>query len=520
MAMKPGVSWAQLSLAPAREASSPRYLAAWLPAFALERLGFEAGEPAAVLAEQKSALRVVSCTPAAREAGVRPGMPAAEARARCPSLAEQPWSEAEEAADRAALVRALARWCDRVRAEPGEVVLMEISAVTTLYGGEEAVAERIAEQLGDFGHAAVVAVADHPRAAWALARAGVSGVVPMGQGAQALAACPILALGPSEALAEAWRTLGLAQVGQLARLDPASIAGRFGSEGVWLHAAARGLAGPPWSALPPPEPVEPVAVLLESPVEAVPALRPFLEQGLARLCEDLRARGRRLAAMELRLDLERGPAVRIPLRPARPTRDPVLLSDLLSERLGGIRLAAPVVALWAYVRDEVPGEGVQLGLLDRREGDLAWASLCARLRDVLGEACVVQPVLREAWLEEERWVAVPVGDPPPEVPEDPVDDPVAWQEAAAWRFPRPRPVRLRRVPLPVDVQEEEGRPVALRVAGGGWAPVHAARGPEVLEDGWWRPGGGARRRAWITRLPEGTAWMVQERGRWAVAGWF
>ena len=520
MALKPQVAWAQLALAPPRPGAA-RYLAVWLPAFPVERLGHDPDAPVILVTLRQGALRAVAVSPGAQSAGVASGMAVADARAACPEVRVEPWDASGEASDRAALVRALGALCDRVRAEPEDVVLMDISPVTTLYGGEAAVVDRVRARLDTFGHRCRVAVTDHPRAAWALARwLGQDAIVPAGEAAGVLAPLPVEALGPSPALAEAWRALGVRTLADLTRLDPASIAGRHGAEGIGLHRAARGLAGPPWAALPPPAPPDPVQVGLEAAADSVEAVMAALEPGLEALRCALRSRGRRVAAVRLRLELERGDAVEVSLRPARPTRDPVLLASLLRERLAVTRLSAPVVGLWLHPLDEVVDEGLQPGLYDRREAGAAWDALVSRLRDTLGDTRVLRPVPVDAWLPEEAWIGVPAGDALPEPLPVVADDPVEAQEGAAWRAALPRPLSLRPVPLPVEVQLRAGRPVAVRDAASRWSPIRRVRGPEVQEDGWWRPCGGVSRDAWIARTDHGDVWLWCERGAWRLAGWF
>lgn len=502
-------------------AVGPRYLVAHLPAFALERCGWSAEELVVLVALQQSALRVVACSPAAVAAGLFVGMRAAEARARLPEVVVAPWDEVGEAADRVELVRALEPLCDRIAALGSSALVLEISACTTWYGSEAEVAARVRARLGELGHRAHVAVADHPQAARALACVGREEVVAAGEGAWALAALPLEVLAPSEGFAEALATLGLRTVGQLARLDAASVAGRWGAEGVALHRVARGLPGPAWMARPVPLPLERVRITVEEELADREAVALRLDQGLVRLRDQLAARELVAAVVEVRLELAWGPSVIVRARAAHPTRDPVTLGRLLRDRLTPLTLEAPVCGLLLHAHEVAPDDGGQRHLIERREGGGRWSELVARLSDVLGDDAVFQAQPAAAWQPERTWVprAILAAPPPASRASPTIEDPVELQEGAAWCAPRPRPTLLRSPPLPVNLRVVEGRPVALLTRQGA-APIRRARGPELLSGGWWEASGGFQRSYWVVEVPEGAAWVFEEGGAWFLHGWF
>jgi hypothetical protein len=243
-------------LFPDEVAAGPRYLVAHLPGFRVERCGWSAHALVGLVAERQGAVRLVALSPAAREVGLAVGMTASEARAREPGVVLEPLDEDAEAADRAELVRCLEPWCDRVATLGLDALVLEVSGCAAWYGDEATLVARVRERLAELGHVAHFAVSDHPRASSALAACGIEAIVPVGQGSEALAGLPLAALEPSPELADAWATLGLGRVGQLARLDAASVAGRWGAEGVELHRVARGQVGPAWTVRPVEAPLE------------------------------------------------------------------------------------------------------------------------------------------------------------------------------------------------------------------------------------------------------------------------
>lgn len=514
--------------------TGPRFLVAHLPDFALERCGWSAEAPVALVADRQGAVRVVASSSGARAAGVGPGMRAAEARALLPGLVVDPWDEAGEADDRLALVRALEPVADRVQALGADAVVLEVSVCTGWYGDEAAVVRRVRERLAELGHESWIGLADHPRAALALARVRREAIAAPGQGAAALAGLPLPVLDPSPELAHAWATLGLERVGELARLDAASVAGRWGAEGVELHRVARGLPGPAWTVAPVEAPIDRVPVVPDDELDHVEAIVAHAERGLAVLRDRLAARERVLAALEVRLDLARGAPVVVPVHAAHPTRDPALLARLLRDRLARIALGAPVTALWLHAAEVVPDDGGQQHLHTRREGGGRWSELVARLVDVLGDDAAFEPELVPTWRPEAAWrprrlttarPGAPSGGHPSRPPgarraatrRD--DDPVEAQEAARWHEARPRPTRLLPTAQPIGVVAEHGRPVAL-VSRRGRVPLRRVRGPERLSGAWWEPDGGFDRAYWTVAVPDGVAWVHEEGGVWYLDGWF
>jgi protein ImuB len=500
--------------------SGPRYLVVRLPAFRLERCGFGAEEVVALIAERQNATRLVACTPAAIEAGLREGMTAAEARALVTEVQLEPLDEPGEAVDLADLVRCLDVLCDRVRAFGEDEILLEISACAGVFGGEQATLAKVRAYVEDLGHHCVLALADHPLAAAALARVHPSDVLVLqGEGAQALARLPLWALGPSEELRAGLRALGIRHVGRFASLDAASVAGRFGEEGLDLHRVAQGVPAPVWGALPQPSAVGRMQLVVEHELVSVDEIMLRVARGLDDLRTALESRGEVVTILELRLDVDRGMPVRMPIRVGRPTRDPAVLAPLVRTRLDRLTLEAPVVGLTLHAPEVCPERGEQEDLLARREAIEPLSELLVRLTEALGEEAVSCPELTETWRPEAAWVARPVHAPEERPPTPVEDDPVAWQEEASWALPRPRPTLLRRLPRPVKVRTRSDVPCGLRTLRG-WVPILQAEGPEVLEGDWWHADGGFARRYWVARLPERTVWLFEERGAWYLHGWF
>src|SRR5262249_1165480 len=117
--------------------------------------------------------QVVLCCHRAIEAGVRVGMPLAEALAVEPELnvhEANPQSELQALEDLAAWAQ---RYSPILGLEEGPVpesLLIDITGCAACFGGEERLAQRAVRELRALGYTARIALADTVGAAWALAR--------------------------------------------------------------------------------------------------------------------------------------------------------------------------------------------------------------------------------------------------------------------------------------------------------------------------------------------------------------
>ncbi len=512
-----------------------RWLVVHLPAFRLERCGFSFDDLAGLIAEERNALRVICATPAASAEGIQPGTTAAEARALVPEIELIPLDREGEAADRRELLRSFGRLSDRVAALGDDDILLEVSRTAHIFGGEEGVVGAALALAEEFGHRARVVLADEAIGAAAVARTGLRAlgeagrVIPRGALAGELADLPVAALGPSPALREALRTVGIRKVGDLVRLDPASVAGRWGEEAAHLTRIGRGESvGVPG---PPARDEGPIA--LSAPLAGATTLSEVafaLPSTIGRLVQELAARDLAVIRLRVLLRLERtadarGPTlglVQVPVRAGRPTRDPIRLRRLIQSRLEAVRLSAPVSELVIEVAESAPALGWQPGLIDRTEATEPLPELLARLTDTLGEAAVFAPGVVDRWRPETSWeprlfpaapAIRPVGVGHALVA-DPVEAQDQWVRAVVRR---PRPSLL--LPLPQRIEMRPGDPLAVRL-GESWVAVTHLEGPERLQGEWWRIGESLDREYWVATLGHSVAWLFREQMRWYLHGWF
>lgn len=534
------------------------------------------GAPAAVL----SANRVVVCNESARREGVRRGHRRRDAQARCPELVLLAANPDRDA-----------RWFEPVLATVEEVRpgvaplrpgLLALPAPGRFFarrgvGGEEAAAAVLAEHLVGAGvwDCRFGAADDLYTAERAARRASPQEcvAVPAGGSPEFLRGLPVDVLGDDGPqgveLADLLRRLGLALLGDLARLSGDEVSNRFGSYGRDVWRRVRGeqavvLA----SRTPPPELT--CEISFEPPLESAEAVTFSVRTTAERFVAGLASR--QLVATSVRIEAEfetyettslppsadddtGGPAdglertgggglsARTWLHPrcftSRDLVDRVhwqLQAGLASRQVrrrgaGTDRDAAPVTAPVVRVRF-VPDVVEPAG--DHAEG--LWGGGAeeqvvrgvARVQAMIGYDAVRVPVLQGGRGAADRQALVPWGERPSGL--RPLDRP--WP----GRIPGPAPTRVFASPLEADVVDEAETSIAVTARGqvtgepwrflvriGGrerWWPVAAWAGPWPVDESWWLgPGAGARSarfqvvgvdgRAWLMRWVEAAGWEVE-----------
>lgn len=479
---------------------APRVLALSFPDLPLQRIlrEREGGELLAVVEDG----RVAHCTGAARAAGVRPGDGLAEARAACAALQA---IAAEPAADRAAL-RALAEamltLVPAVEVAPPDALLLDAGAAHLAGpeggdGGESRLAERARRLAAEMGYRARAAVASGRGPARALARWGRGAILRAmpGETGRALASLPLSALDLEPQVEERLRSLGVTDVGSLARLPPETLAHRFGAAGA---AAARLARGEDTSPLVPyvPGTLPEEAFDLEAPVETAEPLLFVLRRLAERV--SVRLAGRGLGATRLRLTLKLDPRgeERLFLPLARPTASPQGWLLVLRERLVDLRLPAAVTGLWLSAVEVAAAPEEQLALDDRPEAALALETVLSRLAARLGETALFAAEPADRHRPEAAYRPAPFLEPRSRAkdrngrrrtgrrPGGEGEGPVPPDDHVVPRADLVRPTRLLSPPRPLVAEGEGGRLTALRVNGRAHV-VEALIGPERLRGEWW-----------------------------------
>jgi protein ImuB len=502
-------------------------------------LGVPAGEPAAVLA----ANRVLAVTPAARRAGVRPGLRRREAQARCPGLTVLDRDPVREGRAFEPVVAAVERFAPLVEvSEPGTCAVAT-RGPSRYHGGDEALARAVqgsvrevlgltAEGPSRARGGCRVGVADGWfAAAWAARRSARAYVVPPGASAAFLAPLPLGALEQPD-LVEVLGQLGLRVLGDLAALPEADVLGRFGPVGVHAHRLARGGDDRPLDARRPP-PELAASRALDPPLERVDQAA-FVVRGMA---EELAEHLGRLGLACTRLAVEAATEHDESL--VRLWRDEgALTPGAMVERarwqldgwLSGPAAQRPtggLVRLALVPHEVVPAKGRQLGFWggESQAAERATRAL-ARAAALLGADAVGVPERRGGRGADEQVDLVPLGAVDHEGRQ-------VAPLAAPWPGRLPCwPASVAVGPVAAEVLDAQGRPVTVsgramtsapparvRVGEGPLVAVRAWAGPWPVEERWW-DADAHRRQARLQVVLEGGAahLLVLEGGTWACFG--
>ncbi|MCW3834984.1 Y-family DNA polymerase [Sphingomonas canadensis] len=456
----------------------------------------ESSARAPLLLSERSGNRVLihAACPRALALGLVPGMAITQARAQVPGLDIRP---ADPAGDRAALARlaaALARRWSPVVALAGEAtLLLDLTGVAHLFGGEAAMARRLVRLLARLGFSARIAVADTAGAAWALAHHGADAVAlcPPGAHADTLAALPPEALRIGEDAAELLRRFGIVRTGTLMAMPRAPLVRRFGARLALRLDQALGHAPEPLDPVVPPRFIA-VGRRFAEPLATADAIGHWLGRLAAELGEALAGAGRGARMVALVADRVDGVPQRIAIGLARASRDPLHIARLLARRIEAIDPGYGIDALTLHVRRSEPLDPQPVG----EAIDGAQPPDLAPLVDTLATRVGMAGLWRAAPVESdvpERSVTRASPLDPPGQPQPPMkpDDVRRLDRAGPlppWHARWPRPARLLTRPERLDhvLAELPDQPPRRFTWRGVAHRVVRADGPERVHGEWWK----------------------------------
>jgi protein ImuB len=518
-------------------------LAVWCPDWPVVVVGLDPADRE-LAAAVVTADRVVACSAAARAVGVRRGQRLRDAQRHCPALLVRGRDVDAEARAFEPVVSTVAEFCPRV-----EVVRPGVCAISTrgparYFGGEEALAEKIAQAVAGGGFTCRTGVADGLFAARIAARTGRAGVVvPPGGTPGFIARRPVGLLAHTELtglpeqaeLTGVLARLAIHTLGDFAALRPADVFARFGVPGAIAHRLANGLEPRPLAPRPGSADLSVVMEFDPPAVQVEPVV--FAGRALAdRLHGNLAGRGLACVRVEVSVRLHDG---RVHSRWWR--HDGLLSSLAVAERVrwqldgwrtgdrpgdggaaGGGAPGGGIAALCLTPDQVVPDEGRQLGLWGETLVSDRVARAAAQVQSMLGHEAVTRPVLAGGRGPGEQVTLMPFGDSC--IPRLPADQP--WP----GRIPAPAPITVYLEPRPASVTAASGElvvvtgraavsapPARLSIEAGPLLEITAWAGPWPVHERWW-DGSRARRRArfqLVTR--DGAGWLAAvEHGRWMI----
>jgi len=429
--------------------------------------------------------RVTGASREVLDVGVGLGMPRREAEALAPFATVLVRDPGDESRRFESVVHTIEDLVPRVEVVAPGLAFVPVDGAVKYYGGEEALARRIAGEIRREpdapGWVSLLGIADGPFAArWAAASAEPGEPLIVHDTLAFLSRLDLSTLRESlggEEIIDTFRWLGVATLGDVARLPRESLATRFGTHGVQAHRLATGE-----DHIVNPREIRPdlaVESTYEEPLEHLDAVA-FAGRVLSeRLLKGLRMAGVAPHRVTITAEPAVGPARERVWRSADPFTE-----RSLNERVwwqlrawvedGGVRGG---ITRLRIEPDDLSGEGRQLGLLQDESSRIETERALVRAQALLGPERVLQgrpqggrmPQERVAW---SRW-----GEP---------DAARQRDIGAPWpgTTPKPSPALVPPRLQLLEVEWDDGLPVRMRL-GTRWEPVLTWSGPWRLSGRWW-----------------------------------
>ena len=429
-----------------------------------------------------NALYVQALNLSAQRQGLFRGQPLANARAMVERLTILP---ADDKAD-AGLLDGIADWCDRftplVTVDAPDGLLLDITGVAHLFGGEARMLELVRAMIREQGFSVQGAIAGPSLAARALARFAPGQIAAPGMEAEATAPLPIAALDCGEEKLRALKRAGLKSVGDVAKRGRAELASRLGADFVTRLEILLGAEEKP---LAPRRPLPDLRseMRFAEPVITKEVIGNSLHTLAASLGEILKREGQGLRLLEAVFFRADGQLTRIAVRTGAPLSDADVMMRLLNQKLD--TLADPLdpgfgfdlILLEALLWEESESRDSSLDADENANGQVNF--LLDRLSARFGEQRVQRFVAQDTHIPEAESVAVPAQER---------DFAQAWTAKRQDNDPPFRPLRLLERPEEISVPVSdvpEGAPRRFR-----WRraefDVARAEGPERIGMEWWR----------------------------------
>jgi len=448
----------------------------------------------------------------------------------------------------------LAQWCQRfspsVGVESGErreSLLLDITGLGRLAGGEAALAAEVSKAFQARGLTAHIAIADTIGTAWAVTRfqvgvmeqgSGIRGqgsgsrgqgsgdetIVPPGQSLAAIRGLPVEALRLAPEAVTLLSELGIRAIGQVAALGRSTLASRFGPQVLERLDQATGVTQETIGArklLPELE----LSWDFEYPTTRREPIELALEKLIARLARDLEEECKGAIQIECQFRSETSAPLAVEVGLFRPSAVVRHLMDLIRLRLERLRLVEPVSSVRVAIRATGTLEFQQQQLFasaQNCQSPRQLAALVDRLSSRLGREAVVRPWLLADAQPEQACQYTPLAGSASQRPRQRVrqtrDNKVRNTLGAC-----DRPLRLWPQPVPLEVVAvaPDGPPVQFRFESRE-ERILCTWGPERIETGWWRSRC-VRRDYYRVETARGSRFWLFRRlqdGRWFLQGEF
>ncbi|MEZ6059632.1 MAG: DNA polymerase Y family protein [Planctomycetaceae bacterium] len=493
----------------------------------------------------RSGPAIVAVSPDAWSAGVRPGMPLAEARSmaapfstsssigRAPA-ASRPvtefleWSPAD---DRTGLLEA-AEWTrsfapivslDELPVPDG--LLLDITGCGPLFGGESVLAEQLFSVMRRRGYRCRIAISDSVAAAWAFAHADTAGsqkprrtadsrrsssasslptaaewnlpvvIIPPGQSLNYLQPLPLptsrLPLSDVQILSQ----LGILNIAQLLSLPVEDLPSRVSATTVKRIRQLQGIEAELLTSIPEADPVA-ANWTSEFPATNLDEVRQVLEHLTEIVVRQLQRRHLGATRLTCQLKLESGVMLPLSAETVRPVQSASHLMDVLTLKLDSLRLAEPASAVRMQATVSPMPVAKQQDLFSTTEHlqpQEELATLLDRLSSRLGSRAVLTAELHDDARPEHSVTFQPViamaeDTSPSTSTTDRIHDLVTPDESRHRGVRhQPRPLLLLPEPEPIGAANQDPRKTGF-VSQGRRHVVESCVGPERIQTAWWDDG--------------------------------
>ncbi|MEM9373161.1 MAG: DNA polymerase Y family protein [Planctomycetota bacterium] len=506
-------------------------MAVWLPTWSTDlvqrrargsrdRAGRCDRRPVLLVANDRQRQVVVRCCERASDAGVRVGMPLAQARALfdADALSIGPY---DHAGDRVALSR-LAVWAQRLSPvvavdEHGDGLLLDVTGCERVFGGEKELVQDAVRGLGQLGFRSRAAIALSFGCAWAVSRYGADPctIVDQGNARFALSSLPIASLRIGDDVSRQLAHVGINRVGQLLEMPRSALPARFGGELLLRLDQALGQA---IETIEPVRPVPPPAVerVFDGPTDKIEAIELTVRELVIEIACELQRRscGARSLGIELvRSDLE---PERLSITLGRPSRDAKHLLTLVRPKLErahlgfGVEIVRVRVPMVGAIRHEQLEQVGGAGATTAAEVERSYGELLDTISNRLGDRRVLHAEHHASHLPERAFVMSRATGSRSMTTMKTAEVPV--RDRPSVLFDRPMPAEV--IALTPD------GPVHRVSWNGADLTVAACVGPERIGGEWWRARD-TTRDYFAVRVEDGRwLWLVRgiESGKWFVHG--
>ncbi|MDV6317334.1 DNA polymerase Y family protein [Idiomarina sp. HP20-50] len=428
---------------------------------------------------------IVQCNVLAQEAGVKPLLQTVMAISLCEQLQLVEYCPEREQQVLHQLATRLYQWAAKLVLYPPQGIAIELSSLSQLYGGLNAVSDVLHREVRALPVTAQLACADNPLAAKLLAEYDSPVSLSTDESAQLLAQLPINAAGLSAKVEKDCQATGFRQLGELMQLSAAEVGGQFGLETQLHLERLQGRSQKSYDFFIPPETFQQSLDL----VTEIPHWQGLLFP-LKRLFGEMEDffYQRQKVVQQISIELHH--------RDAPPSIIPVALADkgwrghsflsLLQLKMESYPLPAPVLEIRLVAGELLCAEQRNEHFFGGQQHRHETLQLIGRLQAKLGDRAVFSPAMNDDPRPGTNEFPRPPGEKPPSLSASP--------KRPLWLLTSPEPTSI-------DLWQ-------LR------------EGPERKTCGWW-DARNITRDYWTAKdVRQRVGWLYFEDGQWYLQGWF